>query len=97
MLGYVDGSVRVLAGSGENLERREVVSWLAGQGMSTRAIAPVVGIKQPQVVKDLAAQRDVIPQESPGSPAEPEVPTSLHPCHAGGTLPDLAVRPGTSV
>jgi hypothetical protein len=46
-------------------QRQELVGYLAGEGMSTRAIAPIVGVKQPQVVKDLAEQRQVIPTESP--------------------------------
>lgn len=43
--------------------RRELVSLLSAQGMSTRAIAPVVGVTQSAVVKDRA--RQVIPAESP--------------------------------
>lgn len=41
---------------------------LSAEGMSTRAIAPIVGVKQPQIVKDLAASRQVIPTESPTPP-----------------------------
>ncbi|WP_334123036.1 hypothetical protein [Glutamicibacter sp.] len=37
--------------------------------MSTRAIAPVVGVQQPAVVKDLAKARQVIPVESPETEA----------------------------
>ena len=53
----------------ETSERRDVVAFLPAQGMSTRAIAPVVGVRQPQVVKDLAVMRQVIPGESPDSQA----------------------------
>ncbi len=76
-------------------DRREVVAWLAGEGMSTRAIAPIVGVKQPQVVKDIAATRQVIPEESrhpsdadllAGSDWTPEPPAE-----AGATADD-AVR-----
>ena len=36
-------------------ERREVVGWLAGEGMSTRAIAPIVGASFKTVARDLEA------------------------------------------
>lgn len=52
-------------------ERREVVSWLAGQGMSTRAIAPVVGASKDTVHRDLAAR---VSDETPASTAEPTGP-----------------------
>lgn len=49
-------------------ERQEFVLMLSNEGLPTRAIAPIVGVKQPQVVKDLAAVRqDVIPKESAAS------------------------------
>lgn len=48
-------------------ERRELVAELSEAGMSTRAIAPVVGVQQPAVVKDLARSREVIPAESPAT------------------------------
>lgn len=54
-------------------ERREVVSWLAGQGMSTRAIAPVVGVDQKTVSNDLRSPREE--NSSPASPAAPDEPT----------------------
>lgn len=38
-------------------ERREVVAWLAGEGMSTRAIAPVVGAGFKTVARDLEVAR----------------------------------------
>ena len=59
-------------------ERREVVSWLAGQGMSTRAIAPVVGADHVTVSPDLSA-RDA--DASPASPATPDDPT-FNPIHS---------------
>lgn len=34
-------------------ERQEMVQMLSAEGMSTRAIAPIVGISQPQVVADM--------------------------------------------
>lgn len=36
-------------------ERRELVGWLAGEGMSTRAIAPIVGASFKTVARDLEA------------------------------------------
>lgn len=53
-------------------ERREVVSWLAGQGMSTRAIAPVVGADHVTVSRDLRAG---VADETPASPESPVEPT----------------------
>ena len=47
---------------------------LSDEGMSTRAIAPIVGVQQPAVVKDLAKSRQAIPLESP----EP-APSTLKP------------------
>lgn len=51
-------------------QRQELVGYLAGEGMSTRAIAPIVGVSQKTVVKDA----QVIPQVSP-APA-PKVNTT---------------------
>jgi transposase-like protein len=42
--------------------RREVVRELTQAGMSTRAIAPVVGVSQMQVVRDQARETHVSPQ-----------------------------------
>ncbi|WP_196374769.1 hypothetical protein [Propionibacterium freudenreichii] len=36
-------------------QRRELVTYLAGEGMSTRAIAPIVGAGQRTVVRDVQA------------------------------------------
>lgn len=50
-------------------ERREIVGQLSDAGMSTRAIAPIVGMSQKTVVKDL----QVIPEVSPApAPADSE-------------------------
>ena len=46
----------------DRVERRELVAELADAGMSTRAIAPVVGAAQMTVVRDLAAAE---PNDSP--------------------------------
>lgn len=47
--------------------RRELVQYLAGQGMSTRAIAPIVGADQSTVVRDRSRG------DASASPVEPEV------------------------
>lgn len=51
-------------------ERRELVDYLAGEGMSTRAIAPIVGTDQKTVSNDLRREEYSSP-ESPHSAAEP--------------------------
>jgi predicted transcriptional regulator len=38
-------------------QRQELVGYLAGEGMSTRAIAPIVGVTQQQVSRDVATTR----------------------------------------
>jgi hypothetical protein len=43
-------------------ERRELVAYLSGEGMSTRAIAPIVGVTHKTVVKDT----QVVPEVPPG-------------------------------
>ena len=45
--------------------RREVTRELSDAGLSTRAIAPVVGVSQKTVVQDIQATRQVIPEVSP--------------------------------
>lgn len=51
-------------------ERRVIVSDLAEQGMSTRAIAPVVGATHTTVQADIRGGRN-LPPASPATPAEP--------------------------
>lgn len=48
-------------------ERREVVGWLAGQGMSARAIAPIVGADRKTVMRDVRESQVV--QSGPPAPA----------------------------
>lgn len=49
--------------------RRQLVGMLSAEGMSTRAIAPAVGVTQKTIVKDTQFIRDeVIPQVSPAEP-----------------------------
>ena len=42
-------------------QRQEIVGYLAGEGMSTRAIAPIVGASHMQVARDVAAVTNVTP------------------------------------
>lgn len=42
--------------------RRELVAELAAQGMSTRAIAPIVGVDQTTVARDIAREADASPE-----------------------------------
>lgn len=53
--------------------RRELVGLLSARGMSTRAIAPAVGVAQKTVVKD----RQVIPEVSPEPMSESEFINAL--------------------
>lgn len=48
-------------------ERREIVAWLSGEGMSTRAIAPIVGANRKTVMKDVRESQVV----QSGPPAQP--------------------------
>jgi hypothetical protein len=59
---YITGEYAGLLADLGRVERREVVGSLTASGMSTRAIAGVVGTSQKTVVKDL----QVIPEVSPG-------------------------------
>lgn len=53
--------------------RRPIVGELSAAGMSTRAIAPIVGVTHKTVVKDM----QVVPEVPPASPAEPETEHGL--------------------
>ena len=54
-------------------ERREVVGYLSGEGMSTRAIAPIVGVSNKTVHEDRQVLPEVTPEPMPsGPPATPE-------------------------
>lgn len=50
-------------------ERREVVGWLTGRGMSTRAIAPIVSVDQKTVSNDRRAIAAATAGEEDSSPA----------------------------
>ncbi|MCV7564988.1 hypothetical protein M3E78_005155 [Micrococcus luteus] len=76
VLGYASPTAYVaerFAGALDRLSpevRRPVVAQLSAAGMSTRAIAPVVGVTHKTVVKDSQAVREVVP-EVPPAPVEP--------------------------
>jgi hypothetical protein len=57
--------------------RREVVRELTEAGLSTRAIAPVVGVTQQMVVKDVAATRDNPVVTSSPPPVEAPTPPAV--------------------
>lgn len=46
-------------------QRQELVGYLAGEGMSTRAIAPIVGTSNFTVQKDIEAVRNLTPDPEP--------------------------------
>lgn len=46
-------------------QRQELVGFLAGEGMSTRAIAAIVGVSNFTVSKDLQGVRDLTPEPEP--------------------------------
>ena len=64
LLGYASWTAYISEVMGEEPlrlardERRDLVAWLSGQGMSTRAIAPIVGASREQVRRDIAAAPD---------------------------------------
>ncbi|MCC4250783.1 hypothetical protein, partial [Microbacterium testaceum] len=63
-------------------ERLELVGYLAGEGLSARAIAPIVGIGKSQVAKDIA-EVSTSGHDNPGLPgmvdAEPVAPEAAEP------------------
>ena len=61
-------------------QRRELVTYLAGEGMSTRAIAPVVGTDQSTVVRDAQAR------DANASPAHVEASADRSMPHAEPTV-----------
>ncbi|WP_172121453.1 hypothetical protein [Actinomyces faecalis] len=59
-------------------ERREMVAMLSATGMSTRAIAPVVGANQATVSRDLVAgDANASPERGTAPPAVAETPTPV--------------------
>lgn len=76
-LGYTGATAYVserFAGAFQRLPaavRRPIVAELSSAGMSTRAIAPIVGVTHKTVVKDSQATREVVPEVPPAP--EPHV------------------------
>lgn len=66
-------------------ERQQLVAMLAGEGMSTRAIAPIVGASRETVAADLRGGRNLPPVEPEGVQDSPP--------HTD--VPDLPVNPQT--
>lgn len=54
-------------------DRREIVHYLTGEGMSTRAVGQVVGVTHPTVMADLRSGGKSLPPEHAGQPAEADV------------------------
>lgn len=54
-------------------ERQEMVKVLSAEGMSTRAIAPIVGVSHKTVVKDGQANRQVVPRVPPAPNSDAEL------------------------
>lgn len=52
-------------------ERQELVGYLAGEGLSTRAIAPIVGVDRKTIERDIRGGTNVPP--APGSPVEKSI------------------------
>lgn len=71
VLGYSSWTAHVSEELGDQLahltmaDRRSVVELLAGTGMSTRAIGPVVGVSHVTVARDLGARSEVLHGETP--------------------------------
>lgn len=54
-------------------ERQQLVGYLSGEGLSTRAIAPIVGVDQKTIVNDLRREEFSSPVGNPTpAPVEPE-------------------------
>lgn len=70
----------------DRAERREVVALLAGEGMSSRAIAPIVGVTDRAVRKDIAEVGTVFPPAPPVE-APTRAPGGGHLGHAGEPTP----------
>lgn len=73
----------------DRAERQELVRYLAGEGMSTRAIAPIVGVHDTTVMRDLRAAANAAPVPA----AEPERLPSFDP-RTGEVLDDAPALAG---
>lgn len=73
-------------------ERRELVEYLSGEGMSTRAIAPVLGVSHMQVKRDRdAGVTNVTPEPEPVFDPTPTLP----PRADDWVVPGVEVNPST--
>ena len=50
-------------------QRQQLVGYLAGEGMSTRAIAPIVGVTDRQIRRDISGGTNVPPAQTPSAEA----------------------------
>lgn len=76
--------------------RRELVAKLSAQGMSTRAIAPTVGVSQKTVDRD--SRNQVSQGDSPGADAEPSLDDNEQAAvEAGGTVTKTTVTKITGI
>jgi hypothetical protein len=57
-------------------ERQELVSYLSGEGLSTRAIAPIVGVDRKTIERDIRGGTNVPPAS--GLPSSPVAMTPEH-------------------
>lgn len=81
-------------------ERRELVAYLSGEGMSTRAIAPIVGVAHKTVARDLAPVSDDTPVVVDRETGEITQTTGAAPTRAGSedTAPvPVAVEEGAGL
>lgn len=74
----------------DRAERQTLVEYLSGEGLSTRAIAPIVGVDQKTVVRDLAG-------EAYASPTEPvdQIARDVAEAEAQSMPPALIANPQT--
>ncbi|MDF2991860.1 MAG: hypothetical protein K0S37_2374 [Microbacterium sp.] len=70
-------------------ERQELVGYLAGEGLSTRAIAPIVGVAHKTVARDLAP----VSNDTPDSDASPASDPAVAAPVASPTSADAATVP----
>jgi hypothetical protein len=67
---YVSTEFAVLSLRLDRDDRRELVTQLSGEGMSTRAIAPIAGVDRKTVERDISGGTNVPPVENPAPDAK---------------------------
>lgn len=88
LLGYASWTAYISEVMGEEPlrlardERRDLVAWLSGQGMSTRAIAPIVGVDQKTVSNDLRREENSSPEPRPVADIFAKAPALVDPVQA---------------